>query len=423
MIRKLKPDLVYYILSGIQSLAGTMFVILTVYYVTAVKMDPLQLVLVGTVLEASYFLFEIPTGVVADAYSRRLSVIIGFFILGFAWLLTGLVPVFVAILLAEMVRAIGEAFLSGATEAWLADEVGGENVGPILIRSGQINRVLGIAGTLGSVAFASWQLNLPILIGGGLNLALGIFLVLFMSEQGFKPVPRQARSTFHTMLTTFRQGASTVRASTVLIAVLLGTVVWGISSEGYDRLWEAHMLTNITFPALGNLQPVVWFGVISISGSLLSLVITETFRRRLEQTSRSSQRTTRWLLGLSILTLVTGLGLAWSGNFMLAFAVLMVRSATMSVHGPLYGAWLIQHIRPEVRATVISMMGQVNAIGQVAGGPGVGAIGKYASIRVALTASALLYLPAPLIYGWLLRNEKITGALESDAQLLEASAD
>jgi len=168
---------------------------------------------------------------------------------------------------------------------------------------------------------------------------------------------------------------------------------------------------------------VIWFGVISISGSLLSLVITETFRRRLEQTSRSSPRTTRLLLALSILTLVTGLGLAWSGNFMLAFAVLMVRSATQSVHGPLYGAWLIQHIRPEVRATVISMMGQVNAIGQVAGGPGVGAIGKYASIRAALTASALLYLPAPLIYGWLLRNEKITGALESDAQLLEASAD
>jgi DHA3 family tetracycline resistance protein-like MFS transporter len=350
-------------------------------------------------------------------------VIIGFLVLGFSWLLTGLVPVFAVILFAEIVRAVGEAFLSGATEAWLADEVGEGNVGPILIRSGQINRILAIAGTLGSVALASWQLNLPILIGSGLNLVLGVFLVLFMSEKGFTPVPHQVRSTLHTMLTTFRQGANVVRASTVLIIVLVDSAVWGISSEGFDRLWEAHLLTNISFPVLGNLEPVVWFGVISISGSLLSLVINETFRRRLEQASRNPQRTTRWLLALSTLTLFTGLGLAWSGNFLLAFSVLMVRSATMSVHGPLYGAWLIQHIRPEVRATVISMMGQVNAIGQVAGGPGVGAIGKYASIRAALTASALLYLPTPLLYGWLLHNSKEAKPGENEAQVLETFAD
>ena len=38
---------------------------------------PLQLVLVGTTLELACFLFEIPTGIVADLYSRRLSVVIG----------------------------------------------------------------------------------------------------------------------------------------------------------------------------------------------------------------------------------------------------------------------------------------------------------------------------------------------------------
>jgi MFS transporter, DHA3 family, tetracycline resistance protein len=423
MFQKLRPDLVYYVLNGTASLANTMFVVLSVYYVTTVKMDPLQLVLVGTVLEASYFLMEVPTGVVADVYSRRLSVIIGIFILGASWLLTGLVPIFAAILVAEMVRAVGEAFLSGATEAWLADEVGEKNVGPILIRSGQIGRVVGILGTIGSVALASWQLNLPILIAGGLNLALGFFLILFMSEHGFKPAMRQESSTFRAMFGAFRQGARVIRASTVLVAVLLVTLALGISSEGYDRLWEAHLLTNFTFPAFGNLQPVVWFGVISISGSLLSLIITEANRRRLEQTSRDPQRTARWLMVLSALTILTGLALAWSGNFILAFAVLMVRGVVWSLTWPLYDAWLIQHIRPEVRATVISMMGQVNAIGQVAGGPFVGAVGKYASIRAALSVSALLYLPAPVLYGWLLRNGIDRETVENEAEPLEAPAD
>jgi MFS transporter, DHA3 family, tetracycline resistance protein len=333
-----------------------------------------------------------------------------------------LVPVFLAILAAEMVRAVGEAFLSGATEAWLADEAGEENIGPIFIRSGQISRVVNIAGTLGVVAMASWQLNLPILMAGGLYLALGVFLALFMSERGFKPAPRQERSNWQIMFATFRQGTRVVRTSTILIVVLLISAVWGISSEGYDRLWEAHLLNNITFPVLGDLQPVVWFGVISIIGSLLSLVVTEANRRRLEQVSRNPARTARWLMVLSALTILTGLGLAWSGNFLLAFTVLMVRGVVGSFSWPLYDAWLIQHIRPEVRATVISMMGQVNAIGQVAGGPGVGAVGKFASIRAALTVSALLYLPAPFLYGWVLRRDK-PGLPVETAVPAEAPAD
>jgi len=49
-----------------------------VYQAAVVGLNPLQLVLVGTVLEASYFLADVPTGVVADVYSRRLSIVIGF---------------------------------------------------------------------------------------------------------------------------------------------------------------------------------------------------------------------------------------------------------------------------------------------------------------------------------------------------------
>ena len=49
-------------------------------------LDPLQMVLVGTVLELSVFLFEIPTGVVADVVSRKLSVVIGHAMMGLGFL-------------------------------------------------------------------------------------------------------------------------------------------------------------------------------------------------------------------------------------------------------------------------------------------------------------------------------------------------
>jgi len=46
-----------------------------------------------------------------------------------------------------------------------------------------------------------------------------------------------------------------------------------------------------------------------------------------------------------------------------------------------------------VRATVLSMSGQVDAIGQVIGGQLVGVVGN-GSVRVAITCSGLLLIPA-----------------------------
>ena len=95
-----------------------------VYQVETVGLNPLQLILVGTVLEATIFAFEIPTGVVADVYSRRLSVVIGLALTGAGFLLAGSIPLFGALLAASVVGGLGVTFGSGARTAWLADEIG-----------------------------------------------------------------------------------------------------------------------------------------------------------------------------------------------------------------------------------------------------------------------------------------------------------
>ena len=57
---------VYLALCAASSFAFALVFTMNLLYQTAVVgLDPLQLVLVGTCLEAAVFLFEIPTGVVA----------------------------------------------------------------------------------------------------------------------------------------------------------------------------------------------------------------------------------------------------------------------------------------------------------------------------------------------------------------------
>ncbi len=54
-----------------------MGVIFSVFLILRLGLGPFQLVLLGTVLEGSYLLFETPTGIVADTISRRTSIVIG----------------------------------------------------------------------------------------------------------------------------------------------------------------------------------------------------------------------------------------------------------------------------------------------------------------------------------------------------------
>ena len=77
------------------------------YQVSVVGLNPLQLVLVGTVLEVSYFLLEMPTGVVADVYSRRLSILIGFILTGLGFILAGAIPRFDTLLLSQVPSHLG----------------------------------------------------------------------------------------------------------------------------------------------------------------------------------------------------------------------------------------------------------------------------------------------------------------------------
>ncbi|HLA43155.1 MAG TPA: hypothetical protein VJZ27_06960, partial [Aggregatilineales bacterium] len=115
------------------------------FYVDKVELNALQLILVGTALEGAVFLCEIPTGIVADVYSRRLSVIIGTLITGIGFLLSA-IPVFGIILIGQATWGVGYTFISGAIQAWITDEIGEEAANRAFLRVAQIDQGFTIVG-------------------------------------------------------------------------------------------------------------------------------------------------------------------------------------------------------------------------------------------------------------------------------------
>jgi DHA3 family tetracycline resistance protein-like MFS transporter len=394
---------IYLFMEGLTSFClATIFTVAAVYRVEVAGLNPFQLVLVGTVLELSAFCFEVPTGVLADTYSRRLSIIIGTALLGAAELLEGSVPLFSFILLAQVISGLGYTFISGANQAWIADELGEERAGRAYFRGTQVGQLGALLGTFASVGLASIRLNLPIVVGGGALVALAAALFIAMPERGFQPAPREQRGSWRAMGRTFREGAAVVRGRPLLITILGIGIFFGASSEAFDRLWQAHLLENFSFPALGALEPVVWFGIINVGAMLISIAATEIAQRRLDTTSH--RVVARALLVINALLIASVVAFGLAGSFAVALGAFWAAALLRRTNEPLYAAWINQNVSPQVRATVFSMAGQADAFGQVAVGPAVGAVGATFSLRAAMVVGGLLLSPALALYARSLRR-------------------
>jgi DHA3 family tetracycline resistance protein-like MFS transporter len=88
-----------------------------------------------------------------------------------------------------------------------------------------------------------------------------------------------------------------------------------------------------------------------------------------------------------------------TGNFLVAVLAIMMFTTFRSVTFPLTEAWLNRHIPSQVRATVLSMTSQLDALGQAAGGPLVGLVGNLFSVRTAILSAASILFPTVLLYG------------------------
>lgn len=399
--------------AGLESFASSLiWTAMMVYQVEVVGLTPLQLVLVGTTMEATVFLFEIPTGIVADVYSRRLSVIIGYVLIGVAYLVQGALPVFAAILLAQVVWGIGYTFTSGAYDAWMVDELGQKQAGNAFLRGAQVSRILAIAGIGVSVVLGSINLQIPIITGGLLTVLVSGFLLLFMPENGFTPTPAAERNTWQDMVNTFRKGVGLVRGRPALMSIMAIGLFYGLYSEGWDRLWQAHLLRNVGFPVIAGLQPVAWFGAIRIIDMVLAVPAAEVVRRKVDMNQAAAM--TRALLVLTFLMIVGLVGYGLSYSLVLALVAFFLFSTARGLVMPIFSTWTNQHVDSRVRATVLSLQSQTDAIGQIVGGPPVGAIGQL-SLRAAFFASATILSPVLV----LLRRTRKT-AVSQAVETLEA---
>jgi DHA3 family tetracycline resistance protein-like MFS transporter len=334
-----------------------------------------------------------------------LSLIIGYLGMGAAWVAVGLVSQPWLIIALWGVWGFAYTFTSGAEQAWITDEVGLDKVGTLFLRGARYGQVGAVVGLVIQVAVGTASLRAGVIVGGAFTIACGLGCLAFMPETGFRRRPRSERAhALHEMRTTAVAGARYAWAAPVILLLIGVELFMGASSEAFDRLKEAHFLRDIGLPAVGHLDPVVWFGIFWLVGMLLNIAAIGSLIASVERGSRDT--VARFLFAFTSMELVAMLLFALTGSTWLAIAGLLGVFFARNMQGPLWDTWLNRQITDSsVRATVFSLTGQANAIGQAAGGPVLGAIGNVWGIPAALAGGAVSIAPALGLYARAIAHE------------------
>ena len=381
MVNKLSAYKTYLLFSAITAMCFSLVAtVMIVYHIEIVHLNPLQLILVGTTLELACFIFEIPTGIVADVYSRKLSIVIGGVLTGVGFILEGSIS----------------TFISGSLEAWIAEEEKNKDLDEIYIKGAQAGQIGAFIGIVLSTVIANFSVRLPIIVSGVLFIILALFLWLYMPENNFKPSAPGDLNTFKKMVYTFKSGLKFVKSKSIIMILLAVTLFYGLSSEGYDRLSNAHFLQDTTLPKLGNLSSVTWFGIFGILGMILSFIVMHFMAKNLK--NEDNRKNGKLLLCINILYISSMLIFALTRNFSLMLIAYLATNTFRIINEPIFSAWLNGHIDDNSRATVLSINGQMNSLGQILGGPIIGIIATNISVSIGIVCTSLLVAPVLVLY-------------------------
>lgn len=318
----------------------------------------------GTVL-----LMEIPTGVVADRWGRKLSVISGGLLSALGW---GLVPLAVSapgeqqllfVSLCFVLSGFGQTLVSGAEQAWVVDNLAyagrRDLVDRYFARMRSFASLGGVvAGSLALLILFSTEVGRPLLdllwYLAASGLVLSIALAATIPEQ--RPVAelddatKQAPGLFQQSLAGFRLIAMKRPLLMLAVAIVIAALSGSVADEAFDIALVTRGLDARALAPLGILEDLI--GMIA---PLIGIVLA----RRLGS---------RYLLALFLLIPAFAVMVLFANPGLVALVVLALFLVFFdAVWDPVADAYLHSLIPSAQRATIGSIVNQAGGVAMVAG--------------------------------------------------------
>ncbi len=198
------------------------------------------------------FLFEVPSGAIADYLGRKYVITIGAFAIALATLIYSSMPSIFFFAIGETFFALGEALLSGAGEAFLYDT---------LKKTNQEERYTKIIGRVDSFLLIGIMISGPIgsIIAEYISLQFTMFFCFFPSfcaaliSLSFKE-PNDHKTEHKKYLHFLKQGFIQIKNSKVLIFLIIDKISVGVLI--YFMFWTSQLYLDVLN------VPIIFFGFI-----------------------------------------------------------------------------------------------------------------------------------------------------------------
>lgn len=343
---------------------------------------------------AGMVIFEVPTGVIADAAGRRLS-----FILGAATLLVttmaylGLWYIEAGIfwwIISSALIGLGFTFFSGATEAWLVDALDATGFeGGIETVFGRGQAMMGTAtlvGTIGGGFLAQVSLGLPYIMRSVLLLAVIVAAYIAMHDIGYQPVRTGSLRTevAGILKASLKHGLGNppVRMFMLAAPFSMGVGIWVFYA------FQPYLLELFGDPSavyLSGIAAAIFAVAQMIGGSSVNWA-----RRRFR--SRTTVIIAQVVFsGAGLMVVGVAALLDVPVGFWLATALLTLIALSWALSGPMQQAYINESIPSQQRATVLSFSSLMGSTGGVVIQPVLGRVADVYSLGLGYAVAGGIY--------------------------------
>ena len=389
----------YLFLAGGEALATSLVsAIFVIFLIEQGGLDLFEVSIVFLASAGTVFVLEIPTGVIADVFGRKISCVCSYFLVVIALFVFAISDSLSAFVIAAIILATRSALISGASEAWLVDSLKHNsysgNLRSILIKENQMIYSAGIAGALAGSFLADKDIIFPFIIGGFAMLLVGTVAAILMKEEYFVREKFSFKTGIQSMRETIRlsvaYGRNNKAVRFILLMGLMQAITVKISIIQYQPFFFQFFSNKAS---LGFLW--VAMAIATIAGTTLSSWFLSKLRN-----SKRALVTLQMAIGLGVL--IAGLSVSLPSPIVLPIALLafLFFSFAGGAFAPINGEYLNENIPSKERATLISFESMAYGIGSTAGLLFGGYIAKMFSISTVWTLAGGMLV----IFSLIMRN-------------------
>jgi len=352
---------------------GTILPVYVLYF-RHYRMNLFEIALLAAVFEASILLFEMPTGLVADLYGRRISVILS----AVFSLISGCVfiffPFLAGFLVAEILAGFGETLRSGALEAWLVDslkhQAREERVKSAFAAGTKFKSAGNLLGLILGGYLASLNMGLVWVPFTALFLILTLFLILRMKEE-YELERRASEKGKSKLSRTIKQSIVVLKSQTLILALLILFLFSEFAFETISQFWQVHFDENLSVATQ-------YFGWIAAAAFVLTILLID----RVTALSGKFKRETSSLIILESLFMLSLLLIALVGSPLLAVILFVFLHSFVNFKEPIFLDLYNKRIPSAQRATLLSFKSLVGSTGEVLAGLCIGVMAIKFGLRI-----------------------------------------